>query len=107
MESAGVSSNPKISAATVSSTAWKRVCYDGRVFAWDPLAAFVMADRGIVTLTPGTVTVIVDPAGPEDGRTKPDTDGAEILVASDPDGAALESALVGWNASIAILVTAE
>jgi hypothetical protein len=59
-----------------------------------------MADQGIVTLTPRTVTVIDSPGDPEDGRIMPDDNGVEILVATEPDAAALEAALIEkWNAS--------
>jgi pyrimidine-specific ribonucleoside hydrolase len=71
----------------------------GGYFFWDPLAAVVMADTGIVTLTPRTVTIVEAPGEAEDGRTKPDENGVEILVATEPNGAALEDALIaGWNA---------
>ncbi len=71
----------------------------GSYFFWDPLAAVVMADPSIVTLTPRTVTIIDTPGDPEDGRTMPDDNGVEILVATAPDGAALEAALIAsWNA---------
>ncbi len=70
----------------------------GSYFFWDPLAAVVMADPGIVTLTPRTVTVVDSPGDPEDGRTMPADSGVEILVATAPDGAALEAALIAaWN----------
>jgi inosine-uridine nucleoside N-ribohydrolase len=61
----------------------------GGYFFWDPLAALVMADPGLVTLTPRTVTV-VDVPGAEDGRTKPVANGPQIQVATQPDGAAFE-----------------
>jgi pyrimidine-specific ribonucleoside hydrolase len=71
----------------------------GGYFFWDPLAAVVMADPGIVTLTPRTVTVISVPGDPEDGRILADDNGVEILVATAPDAAALETALIEmWNA---------
>ncbi len=58
-------------------------------YFWDPLAAAVMTDPELVTLTPRDVTVI-DDGGPEDGRTKPVGNGSEILVATAPDVAAFE-----------------
>ncbi len=58
-----------------------------------------MSDPSLVTLTPRDVTVIDVPGAPDDGRTKPVANGSRILVATAPDGAALEAALIaGWNA---------
>ena len=72
----------------------------GGYYFWDPLAAVVMADPSIVTLTPRTVVVVDSPGDPEDGRTMPSDDGVEILVATAPDGQALEDALIAaWNAA--------
>jgi pyrimidine-specific ribonucleoside hydrolase len=74
----------------------------GGYFFWDPLAAAVLADPGLVTLTPRTVSIVDIPGDPDDGRTMPDPNGVEILVATAPDGEALEAALIaGWNASVA------
>ena len=71
----------------------------GGYYFWDPLAAVVMSDPGLVTLTPRDVTVIDSPSAPDDGRTKPVANGSEILVATAPDGAALDAALIAaWNA---------
>ncbi len=71
----------------------------GSYYFWDPLAAVVMSDPSLVTLTPRDVTVIDIPGAPDDGRTKPVANGSEILVATAPDGDALEAALIaGWNA---------
>jgi inosine-uridine nucleoside N-ribohydrolase len=71
----------------------------GGYYFWDPLAAVVMSDPSLVTLTPRDVTVIDTPGAPDDGRTKPVANGSEILVATAPDGDALEAALIAaWNA---------
>ena len=71
----------------------------GGYYFWDPLAAVVMSDPNLVTLTPRDVTVIDLPGAPDDGRTKPVGNGPEILVATAPDGDALEDALIAaWNA---------
>ena len=70
----------------------------GSYFFWDPLAAVVLSKPDLVTLTPREVAVIDKPGDPEDGRTQPVTDGTTILVATAPDGAALEAALLeAWN----------
>ena len=70
----------------------------GSYYFWDPLAAVVMSDPSLVTLTPRDVTVIAVPGAPDDGRTKPVANGSEMLVATAPDGDALEAALIaGWN----------
>ena len=70
----------------------------GSYYFWDPLAAVVLSNPDLVTLTPRDVTVIDIPGDPEDGRTKPVANGSEILVATAPDGAALEAALLeAWN----------
>jgi inosine-uridine nucleoside N-ribohydrolase len=70
----------------------------GGYFFWDPLAAVVMTHPDLVTLTPRDVTVIDIPGDPDDGRTKPVANGSEIIVATAPDGDALEDALIaGWN----------
>ena len=71
----------------------------GGYYFWDPLAAVVLSDPSLVTLTPRDVTVVDIPGAPDDGRTKPVANGSEILVATAPDGAAVESALIAaWNA---------
>ena len=65
----------------------------------DPLAAAVMIDPDLVTLTPRDVTVIDIPGAPDDGRTKPVANGSSIMVATDPDGPALETLLIAaWTA---------
>ncbi len=70
----------------------------GGYFFWDPLAAVVMSDPSLVTLTERDVTVIDIPGDPDDGRTKPVANGSEIVVATAPDADALEAALIaGWN----------
>ncbi len=70
----------------------------GSYYFWDPLAAVVMSDPSLVTLTPRDVTVIDIPGAPDDGRTKPVANGSEILVATAPDGDALEASLIAaWN----------
>jgi pyrimidine-specific ribonucleoside hydrolase len=70
----------------------------GSYYFWDPLAAVVMSNPSLVTLTPRDVTVIDIPGAPDDGRTKPVANGSEILVATAPDGDALEAALIAaWN----------
>lgn len=70
----------------------------GSYYFWDPLAAAVMTDPALVTLTPRDVTVIDVPGAPDDGRTKPVANGSEILVATAPDSDALEDALIAaWN----------
>lgn len=71
----------------------------GGYFFWDPLAAVVMSNPSLVTLTPRDVTVIDTPGAPDDGRTKPVANGSDILVATEPDRDALEATLIaGWNA---------
>ena len=71
----------------------------GSYYFWDPLAAAVMSDPSLVTLTPRDVTVIDLPGAPDDGRTKPVANGSELLVATAPDGDALEASLIAaWNA---------
>jgi inosine-uridine nucleoside N-ribohydrolase len=70
----------------------------GSYYFWDPLAAVVMSDPSLVTLTPRDVTVVDIPGAPDDGRTKPVANGSEILVATAPDGNAVEASLIaGWN----------
>ena len=70
----------------------------GGYFFWDPLAAVVMSDPSMVTLTPRDVTVIDIPGAPDDGRTKPVANGSEIVVATAPDADALEAALIAaWT----------
>jgi inosine-uridine nucleoside N-ribohydrolase len=70
----------------------------GGYFFWDPLAAVVMAQPELVTLTERDITVVAIPGDPEDGRTEPVTSGAAVLVATAPDAAAVESSLIeAWN----------
>jgi hypothetical protein len=60
----------------------------------------VLSNPDLVTLTPRDVTVIDVPGDPEDGRTKPVANGSDILVATAPDGDALEAALLeAWNST--------
>ena len=61
----------------------------GSYYFWDPLAAAVMADESLVTLTERDVTV-VDTPGAENGRTKPVGNGPTIQVATAPDAATFE-----------------
>lgn len=70
----------------------------GSYYFWDPLAAVVMSDPSLVTLTPRDVTMIANPGAPDDGRTKPVANGSEMLVATAPDSDDLEAALIAaWN----------
>jgi inosine-uridine nucleoside N-ribohydrolase len=70
----------------------------GSYYFWDPLAAVVMSDPSLVTLTPRDVTVIDSPGAPDDGRTKPVANGSQILVATAPDSDAIETSLItAWN----------
>jgi inosine-uridine nucleoside N-ribohydrolase len=62
-------------------------------YFWDQLAAAVMAENGLVTLTPRDVTVI-DDGGAEDGRTKPVGNGSEIIVATAPDVEAFQQLFI-------------
>ncbi|WP_162909476.1 nucleoside hydrolase [Aggregatilinea lenta] len=59
----------------------------GGYYFWDPLAAGIMADPGLATLTEREVTVI-DVPGPDYGRTAPVGNGPRIEVATAPDSAA-------------------
>ena len=71
----------------------------GSYYFWDPLAAVLMGDPSVAVQTPRNVTVIDIPGAPDDGRTKPVGNGSVILVATEPDGAKLEAALIAaWNA---------
>jgi hypothetical protein len=57
-----------------------------------------MSDPSLVTLTPRDVTVIDIFGAADDGRTKPVANGSEILVATAPDGDAVEASLIAaWN----------
>lgn len=70
----------------------------GSYYFWDPLAAVVLSNPDLVTLSPRDVTVIDIPGHPEDGRTKPVANGSDILVATAPDGNEVEAALLeAWN----------
>ena len=70
----------------------------GGYYFWDPLAAAVMADPTLVTLTKRSVDV-VDTPGADYGRTKPVGNGPQILVATKPNGATFEQRLIDtWNA---------
>ncbi len=70
----------------------------GSYYFWDPLAAVVLSDPSLVTLTERDVTVIDIPGAPDDGRTKPVANGSEVLVATAPDGDAVEAALIAaWT----------
>ncbi|MBI1256138.1 MAG: hypothetical protein GC204_01585 [Chloroflexi bacterium] len=70
----------------------------GTYFFWDPLAAAVLADPSLVTLTDRMVDV-VDTPGADFGRTRPVGNGPHIWVATKPDGATFEQRLLdAWNA---------
>jgi inosine-uridine nucleoside N-ribohydrolase len=60
-------------------------------YFWDPLAAAVLSEPDLVTLTDRYITVI-DEEGPELGRTKPveEGEGALVQVASATDAEAFE-----------------
>ena len=69
----------------------------GGYFFWDPLAAAVLGDPSLVTLTERMVDV-VDTPGADFGRTKPVGNGPHIQVATQPNGATFEQALLdAWN----------
>ncbi len=59
----------------------------GGYYFWDPLAAWIMADPELATLTERDVTVI-DVPGAEFGRTRPVGNGPRIQVATAPDSEA-------------------
>ncbi|MEZ4667937.1 MAG: nucleoside hydrolase [Anaerolineae bacterium] len=70
----------------------------GYYFFWDPLAAAVLADPSIVTLTERKLTV-VDREGADYGRTKAVGNGPIIMLATKPDGATFVQHLLDtWNA---------
>lgn len=70
----------------------------GGYYFWDPLAAGVMSNPDIVTLTEREVTVIDIPGHAEDGRTKPVGNGPTIWVATEPDIETFEQNLIdSWN----------
>jgi inosine-uridine nucleoside N-ribohydrolase len=62
----------------------------GGYYFWDPLAAGVLSNNGLVTLTDRMVTVVDEP-GPNYGRTMPVGNGPHIMVATKPDGAAFKT----------------
>jgi inosine-uridine nucleoside N-ribohydrolase len=66
----------------------------GGYYFWDPLAAGIMANPDLATLTERDVTV-VDTPGPDYGRTKPVGNGPHIQVATKPDGAAFIQYFMG------------
>ncbi|HML23108.1 MAG TPA: nucleoside hydrolase [Aggregatilinea sp.] len=66
----------------------------GGYYFWDPLAAGIMADPSLATMTERDVTVI-DVPGPDFGRTKPVGNGPRIEVATAPDGAAFLDYFMG------------
>ncbi len=69
----------------------------GGYYFWDPLAAAVLADPSLVTLTKRNVDV-VDTPGADYGRTKPVGNGPQILVATKPNGPVFEQRLIDtWN----------
>ena len=69
----------------------------GGYYFWDPLAAAVMADPSLVTLTEREVTVI-DRPGDDYGRTQPVGNGSRIMVATKPNGEVFEQRLLDtWN----------
>lgn len=64
----------------------------GEASFWDPLAAAVALDPDLVDTEVRTVTVVT--GGSDAGRTVPDTDGAELTVATGADGGRLEELLL-------------
>jgi inosine-uridine nucleoside N-ribohydrolase len=69
----------------------------GGYYFWDPLAAAVLADPSLVTLTQRDVTVI-DIPGADYGRTQPVGNGPRIMVATKPNGDVFEQRLLDtWN----------
>lgn len=67
----------------------------GGFYFWDPLAAGVLADPGIVTLADRNI-VVVDEEGPEFGRTKPvgEGEGNVVQVATAPNADTFEQEFV-------------
>jgi len=61
----------------------------GRFFFWDPLAAAVVGDDGLVTVVETPIVVITE-EGPESGRTLESESGASVRVAMSADRARFE-----------------
>lgn len=61
----------------------------GDYYFWDPLAAAVVTDEGLVTVQPQELTVIEE-EGPESGRTLAAEDGSTVRACTAADGAAFE-----------------
>jgi pyrimidine-specific ribonucleoside hydrolase len=65
----------------------------GWYYFWDPLAAAILTDENLVSLQSEYVTVI-DDVGRHSGRTVVDSEGSQIFVATQPDGAAFEDRFI-------------
>jgi inosine-uridine nucleoside N-ribohydrolase len=61
----------------------------GDYYFWDPLAAAVATDEGLVAIQPQTLAVIEE-EGPESGRTFAAEDGSTVRVCTGADVARFE-----------------
>ncbi len=70
----------------------------GFYYFWDQLAAAVLVDPSLVTLTERNISV-VDIPGADYGRTQPVGNGSRIMVATNPDAPTFKQLLIDtWNA---------
>jgi inosine-uridine preferring nucleoside hydrolase len=67
--------------------------FAGGQYFWDPLAAAAIATPGVLDVRPRRLTVDTA-AGPDQGRSRSDADGARVRVAVDADRAAFENDLL-------------
>ena len=70
----------------------------GEAFFWDPLAAAVVLEPGLVDSREMTISVVTD-EGPDSGRTVEGEDGDPVAVATDADGESLEQLLLATLSS--------
>ena len=61
----------------------------GGYYFWDPLAAAVATDEGLVTIEPQTL-VVIEEEGPESGRTLAAESGSKVRVCTAADGPSFE-----------------
>lgn len=67
----------------------------GGLYLWDPLAAAVVRQPGLVTTREARLRV-VEGAGLDGGRLIEDSAGAAVTIATSADRAAFEALLLGW-----------
>ena len=89
---------PAGSPARVLGDLWADASWwEGPSYLWDELTAVLAVEPSLATFA--SMRVAVDVEGPDAGRTSIDSDGAEVLVAANPDRRSVEDELLATLAA--------